>query len=1098
MKIRVINVFVSKSHFFAHVLALILFQIFLLLQPLAQAEEMLGGQRVLKSASELDYPPFAIVQPDGTAGGFSVDLLKAAAEAAGYSVVFKVGPWHELKQELADNLLDVLPLVSYSPERDKIYDFTAPYLNLNGTVFVRSGNTEIKDISDLKGKEVLVMRGDTAYEYVTANKLSENIIPTNTYEEAFKLLAAGKHDAVVVQQIVGLQIIQKLKIKNVAPVQKKNVSTLKPTALELKGFEQKFCFAVQKGNKQLLSRLNEGLTVTYLNGTYNTLYEKWFSPILPKPHISAIEFFKKLLFIIVPLLLIFTFFGVWYLKRLVNQKTSHLEQEIQQRKRIENELQDANAKYIKAQKTGKVGNWEFDFRTEKLSGSIEAIRIFGLNANTNSFTTEIVGNCIVEKERASQALADLIKNDTPINLEYDIITANSGERRTIHSLADLERDESGYPLMVRGVIQDITERRHVEDALRESEQRHRTYLMNTPYGVFVTDEKGRYLQVNPSACRITGYEESELLAMSIPDLFFKENLEEGMMHFQKLIQQGESTGELIFCTKSGEKRWWSVTAVKISDTRFLGFCNDITERKRAEAALIASEERLREAQKMADVGNWEFDIATKTIWASDRAFEIYGLNPFTKNTMEIAAVEACIRDREKVHQALVDLIEKDTPYNIEIEVHPANGFPPQFVHSIAKCTRTMEGSPQKVIGILQNITERKKAENEKLKLEAQLLQAQKMEAIGTLAGGIAHDFNNILGAIIGFAEIAGDCIPPESEATQYLSRVQGAAHRAAALVKQILAFSRQANIERIPLKPVHIIKEAIKLLRPSLPSTITIKHDINSSTRSIFADPTQVHQILMNLCTNAFHAMEQTGGTLGIILNDCEISREDLQQRPEIQPGKFVLLSIGDTGLGIEAVILDKIFEPYFTTKEVGKGTGMGLAISHGIVASYGGFIACESEIGRGTVFRVYFPAIEEVTISEVKPVEVVASSGKERILLIDDEQMLVDLGKGILERLGYEVTALTSSLEALTIFQNQPDHFDAIITDQTMPGITGIDLARQILQIRPDIPIILCTGYSSLIDEEKAKSEGIKGFLEKPMTKKGIVTLLRKVLDAK
>jgi CheY-like chemotaxis protein len=242
--------------------------------------------------------------------------------------------------------------------------------------------------------------------------------------------------------------------------------------------------------------------------------------------------------------------------------------------------------------------------------------------------------------------------------------------------------------------------------------------------------------------------------------------------------------------------------------------------------------------------------------------------------------------------------------------------------------------------------------------------------------------------------------------------------------------------------------------------------------------------------------MPWNGGILEINLEDRELSQENLRYQPEVQPGKFVLFSVSDTGLGIEPEVLDKIFDPYFTTKEVGKGTGMGLAIAHGIVASCGGFISCESEIGRGTVFRVFFPAIEEVILSEVKPVDWVASPGTERILLIDDEKMLAELGKTMLESLGYEVTALTSSLEALAIFQNQPDLFDVIITDQTMPGLTGIDLSRKILQIRPRMPIILCTGYSSFIFEEQAKSEGIKEFAEKPMSKGVIATLLRKVLD--
>jgi CheY-like chemotaxis protein len=370
-----------------------------------------------------------------------------------------------------------------------------------------------------------------------------------------------------------------------------------------------------------------------------------------------------------------------------------------------------------------------------------------------------------------------------------------------------------------------------------------------------------------------------------------------------------------------------------------------------------------------------------------------------------------------------------------------------------------------------------------------------MEAIGTLAGGIAHDFNNILGAVLGYTEMARDASPAGSAIAHDLDKVLEAGRRATNLVKQILAFSRQASTERVPLKPVHLVKEALKLLRPALPSTITIKQHLDTATRAILADPTQVHQIVMNLCTNAYHAMEQTGGILEITLKNCELSPQDLPPPSAMPAGSFVVLSIADTGPGIAPAIRSKIFEPYFTTKEVGKGTGMGLSIVHGIVTAMGGFVTCEGEPGKGSIFHVYFPASEQEAAAATKPVETVLA-GQERILFIDDEEMLAEMGKIMLERLGYEVTVHTGSREALAAFQSQPEQFDAVITDQTMPGLTGVELAGRMLRIRPDIPIILCTGYSNLVNEEQAKALGIKGFIMKPMTKKDIAQLLRVVLE--
>lgn len=387
---------------------------------------------------------------------------------------------------------------------------------------------------------------------------------------------------------------------------------------------------------------------------------------------------------------------------------------------------------------------------------------------------------------------------------------------------------------------------------------------------------------------------------------------------------------------------------------------------------------------------------------------------------------------------------------------------------------------------------------EKMRLEDQVRQAQKMEAIGTLAGGIAHDFNNILSAILGYAELAKEDSEPGSKASRELERVIEAGNRASGLVKQILAFSRQTASEPVPINLGLIIKEAIKLLRPSLPSTITITQQLAPSLHTIVADPTQIHQIVMNLCTNAFHAMEHTGGILRITLENRELAAQDVQPYPDAKPGKFVVLSIGDTDPGIPAEIRDRIFDPYFTTKEVGKGTGMGLAIVHGIATSLGGFVTCESTLGRGSVFRIFLPAaLADVETPSSVSTDVVPT-GKEHVLLVDDEEMLAELGRIMLERLGYRVTECTDSTMALSLIREHPDAYDILVTDQTMPKMTGVDLARNALQIRPNLPIVLCTGYSSLVDEEDAKQAGIRGFIMKPLTRKGLAELLAKVKNEK
>jgi len=396
----------------------------------------------------------------------------------------------------------------------------------------------------------------------------------------------------------------------------------------------------------------------------------------------------------------------------------------------------------------------------------------------------------------------------------------------------------------------------------------------------------------------------------------------------------------------------------------------------------------------------------------------------------------------------------------------------------------------------RDISNHKRAEEEKKKLEIQLQQAQKMQAIGTLAGGIAHDFNNILFPIIGYTEMAIDDVPEEGVTRSNLGEVLKAANRAKGLVQQILTFSRQSEQERKPLKIQSIIKETLKLLRASLPSTIEITQNIDKECRPTMADPTQIHQVLMNLCTNAYHAMHEKGGVLGVTLTEVDIDSGDLTSDLDPNPGPYLKLVVSDTGHGMERLVMERIFDPYFTTKGPAEGIGMGLAVVHGIVRSHGGYITVYSEPGKGTAFHVYLPRIESGAIlSETVSTEL-TPKGKEHILIVDDEEQIVHMVRLLLESIGYHVTARTSSVEALEAFHTQPERFDLVITDQTMPNMTGTELAQKLMGIRSDIPIILFTGFSEVITEEKAKSIGIREYVMKPIVKIEIARTIRRVLD--
>ena len=394
-----------------------------------------------------------------------------------------------------------------------------------------------------------------------------------------------------------------------------------------------------------------------------------------------------------------------------------------------------------------------------------------------------------------------------------------------------------------------------------------------------------------------------------------------------------------------------------------------------------------------------------------------------------------------------------------------------------------------------DISKRKRAEEEKEGLQAKLRQAQKMEAIGTLAGGIAHDFNNILSAIIGFTQLAMDQLPKESPVHADLKEVYRGGERARDLVRQILAFSRQREEAVAPTQIAPILKEALKLLRATLPASIEIRQDIAPQVGNIMADPTQVHQIIMNICTNASHAMREEGGILEVSLTKMRVDHDFARQRPGLRPGEFVRLSISDTGSGIAPEILNKIFDPYFTTKEKGQGTGLGLAVVHGIVKGCGGAITVSTEPGKGSDFHVYLPSIQkEVKPDEDKPESI--PGGDERILFVDDERPLAELGEKLLTKLGYRVEARTSPVEALELFRAKPDRFDLVITDMTMPHMTGDRLAQELMKIRPDIPVILCTGFSEKMRKEKAEDLGIKGIIMKPLIRDELARAVRKAIE--
>ena len=508
--------------------------------------------------------------------------------------------------------------------------------------------------------------------------------------------------------------------------------------------------------------------------------------------------------------------------------------------------------------------------------------------------------------------------------------------------------------------------------------------------------------------------------------------------------------------------------------------------------LLGSERRFRTLVNQAVDAFSLHDEEGRFVDANQRACESLGYGREELLAMNLADVEVDL-DREKYREKYWQVLAVENPITVESFHRSKDGdtFPVEVRMGLLEL-----GEQRYVMAMSRDISERLEIAEEKRQLENQLQQAHKMESIGTLAGGIAHDFNNILSPIFGYLELA--LMRSQDEAvTGYMNHVLKAANRARGLVQQILTFSRQEVQRQAPLGMDGIVREALKLLRATIPSNIEIEQKIDSDCGLVLANPTQIHQIMMNLCTNAYYAMRETGGVLGVSLIPVEIDG-DIVKGADLRSGRYLRLEVSDTGTGMDNEVLDKIFDPFFSTKPMGDGTGLGLSVVHGIVKNHGGSINVFSKPGQGTTFHVFLPvAPDPDTVAEVgASAAEISPAGNENILLVDDEQEVVNMEEEVLASFGYGVTVCTSSEDALQRFREQPELFDLVITDMTMPKMTGDQLAKEILTIRPDMPVILCTGYSEKINKDKAKAMGIRKYIVKPFDMHEFVAAVRDVLS--
>jgi PAS domain S-box-containing protein len=765
--------------------------------------------------------------------------------------------------------------------------------------------------------------------------------------------------------------------------------------------------------------------------------------------------------------------------------------DIDARKRAEDALRQSEERFALAVAGSNDGIMDWDIASDRMYTSERAMEILNIDSK--------------ETVRARMELRALLRyhpDDTPrVREDLDGLLEGRSELRDAEYRIDLGggryrwiryrnkcvRDAAGRPVRVAGSVSDIDAQKRIEAALRSSEEQYKAIFDGSADALILRDAESRIVDVNPAFLELNGLTREQVLS-DRNRIFARPESQPLVRQMYGRTLAGETVQyELQFERKNGEPVHLDIRMVPVryrGQAHSLSMARDITAQKRAQAALRESEERYQLAVAGANQGLWDWDLATDTMFVSARAQEFMGLapsEPLRPRREWIAASPFHPDDIDGVRAAMSEHLHGRTRfYTVDYRMkHPSGNW--HWYRQRGVALRDADGRPYRMAGSMEDITAQKD-------LEGQLLQAKKLEAIGTLAGGIAHDFNNILAAILGYGEMAQKGAAEGSALRRHVDAVVSAGLRAKSLVERILAFSRSGIAERKPVHVESVVAEALDLAAASLPKQVRLVRALVAGDAAVMAEATQIHQVVMNLCANGAQAMK-SGGTLAVSL-DVVDKTGSMAATSALPAGRYVRLVVRDTGTGIPARILERIFDPFFTTKDVGVGTGLGLSLVHGIVTELGGGVEVDGRPGEGAIFTVYLPLASAVAAPAPADEAVPEGSG-ETVLIVDDEEMLVRLGEEMVAGLGYEPVGFASSAAALESFRACPERFHAVLTDESMPELTGSDLIREIRKLRSDIPIVIMSGVVTPAFSARARELGATEVMAKPLAERELARSL-------